>query len=36
VIDGDPLADLSLLTDASRHMPLIMKNGRFVKNELQN
>jgi imidazolonepropionase-like amidohydrolase len=34
VVDGDPLADLSLLTRQGRHMPLIMKNGSFVKNEL--
>lgn len=31
VVDGDPLADLSLLTRQGRHMPLIMKDGAFVK-----
>ena len=31
VVDGDPLADLSLLTGQGRHMPAIMKGGRFVK-----
>ena len=31
VVDGDPLADLSLLTGQGRHMPLIMKGGAFVK-----
>ncbi|MET0256954.1 MAG: amidohydrolase family protein [Methylobacterium sp.] len=31
VIDGDPLADLSLLTDQGRHMPLILKDGAVVK-----
>jgi len=31
VVDGDPLADLSLLTHQGRHMPLIMKGGAFVK-----
>jgi len=36
VVDGNPLADLSLLANASRHMPLIMKDGHFVKNELQH
>jgi imidazolonepropionase-like amidohydrolase len=34
VVDGDPLADLSILTHQGRHMPLIMKNGLFIKNEL--
>ena len=34
VVDGDPLADLSLLTHQGRHMPMIMKSGGFVKNEL--
>ena len=34
VIDGDPLADISLLTNQGQHMPAIMKNGVFYKNEL--
>ncbi|MEN5081601.1 amidohydrolase family protein [Bosea sp. TWI1241] len=34
VVDGDPLADLALLTEQGRHMPLIMKGGDFIKNEL--
>jgi len=34
VVDGDPLADLSLLTGQGRHMPAIMVGGRFVKNTL--
>jgi imidazolonepropionase-like amidohydrolase len=34
VVDGDPLADLSLLTGQGRSMPAIMKDGRFVKREL--
>jgi imidazolonepropionase-like amidohydrolase len=34
VVDGDPLADLSLLTGQGQHMPAIMKAGRFVKNRL--
>ncbi|HVL71565.1 MAG TPA: amidohydrolase family protein, partial [Beijerinckiaceae bacterium] len=33
VVDGDPLADLSVLAEQSR-MPAVMKNGRFVKNDL--
>lgn len=32
VVDGDPLADLSLLTGQGRHMPLIMKGGEIVKH----
>ena len=31
VVDGDPLADLSLLTRQGAHIPLIMKNGAFAK-----
>ncbi len=31
VVDGDPLKDLALLTRQGRHMPVIMKNGRFEK-----
>jgi imidazolonepropionase-like amidohydrolase len=34
VVDGDPLVDLSLLTRQGRHMPVIMKNGDFIKNQL--
>jgi imidazolonepropionase-like amidohydrolase len=34
VVDGDPLADLSLLAGQGRHMPIIMKDGVFIKNEL--
>lgn len=34
VVDGDPLKDLSVLTGQGRHMPAIMKGGRFVKDEL--
>lgn len=34
VVDGDPLADLSLLTGQGRSMPAIMKAGRFFKHEL--
>jgi imidazolonepropionase-like amidohydrolase len=31
VVDGNPLADLSLLTGQGAHMPLIMKGGDFAK-----
>jgi imidazolonepropionase-like amidohydrolase len=34
VVDGDPLADLSLLTGQGRHLPIILKSGDFIKNEL--
>lgn len=35
VVDGDPLSDISLLQGDGAHMPLIMANGRVVKNALQ-
>jgi len=35
VVDGDPLKDLALLTRQGRHMPLIMRDGRPIKNEMQ-
>jgi imidazolonepropionase-like amidohydrolase len=35
VVDGDPLEDLSLLTEQGRHIPIIMKGGQFVKRELK-
>ncbi len=34
VVDGDPLADLGLLQEQGRHIPVIMKEGRFHKNRL--
>ena len=34
VIDGDPTQDLSVLQNEGEHMPLIMANGSFAKNEL--
>jgi imidazolonepropionase-like amidohydrolase len=34
LVDGDPLADLNLLGGQGRHMPVIMKDGRFHKNTL--
>jgi imidazolonepropionase-like amidohydrolase len=33
VVDGDPLRDLSLLTEQGRHLPAIVKDGQFIKNE---
>lgn len=34
VVNGDPLSDIALLQDDGAHMPLIMANGRPVKNLL--
>ena len=34
VVDGDPLSDLGLLQEQGRHIPVIMKDGRFCKNAL--
>ncbi len=34
VVDGDPLADLALLTHQGAHLSAIMQGGRFVKNAL--
>lgn len=34
VVAGNPLKDMSLLTGQGKHMPAIMKAGRFVKDEL--
>jgi hypothetical protein len=31
VVEGDPLADLSVLTGQGRHLSAIMLGGRFVK-----
>lgn len=35
VVDGNPLDDLGLLQEQGKHLPLIMKAGRVVKNTLQ-
>jgi imidazolonepropionase-like amidohydrolase len=34
LVDGDPLQDLGLLGGQGRHLPVIMKDGRFHKNTL--
>jgi len=34
VVDGDPLKDISLLTEQGRYMPIIMQDGNFIKNTL--
>jgi imidazolonepropionase-like amidohydrolase len=33
VVEGNPLADLSLLTGQGRHMPLILRAGRIAKRK---
>jgi len=35
VIDGDPLEDLTLMTDQGAHIPIIMQNGELIKNTLK-
>jgi imidazolonepropionase-like amidohydrolase len=34
LVKGNPLEDLTLLQQQGRHLPLIMKAGILVKNEL--
>lgn len=34
VVDGSPFEDLSLLADDGKHIPAIMKGGKFYKNRL--
>jgi imidazolonepropionase-like amidohydrolase len=34
VVDGDPLDDLELLTHQGRDLPIIMKDGEFIKNQM--
>ena len=34
VIDGDPIENLGLLQDQGAHLPVIMKGGKFFKNQL--
>jgi len=36
VVDGNPLEDLQLLQDQGAHLSVIMKNGKFYKNRLDN
>jgi imidazolonepropionase-like amidohydrolase len=35
VVDGNPLADLALLTGQGKHMQMIMQGGRMIKNRLR-
>ena len=34
LVDGDPLADLSVLADPESRFPVIIKNGQIIKNTL--
>lgn len=34
IIDGNPLKDITLLTEQGKHLKAILKDGKFVKNEL--
>jgi imidazolonepropionase-like amidohydrolase len=34
VVDGDPLKDIQLLAANGRHLPVIMRAGELIKNEL--
>lgn len=35
LVDGDPIADIKLLTDPARNLVVIMKDGKIYKNTLQ-
>lgn len=34
LVDGNPMEDISILAEKGAHIPLIMKGGEFVKNDL--
>jgi imidazolonepropionase-like amidohydrolase len=34
VVEKDPLKDISVLAEQGRYMSAIMKNGEFIKNQL--
>ncbi len=34
LINGDPLKDISVLTDPNKNLALIMKDGKIYKNSL--
>lgn len=36
LIDGDPVADIALITDPEKNMVVIMKDGKIFKNTLRN
>ncbi len=35
LVDGDPVANLELVTDPDKNFKLIMKDGKIYKNTLQ-
>ena len=35
LVDGDPLADISLIADPHRNFVVIMKDGKLVKNQVR-
>jgi imidazolonepropionase-like amidohydrolase len=36
LIDGDPVANIALITDPEKNMVVIMKDGKIFKNTLRN
>ncbi|WP_245746804.1 metal-dependent hydrolase family protein [Paraburkholderia lycopersici] len=34
IVDGDPFADIGLLADPERNLKVVMKDGRFYRNDL--
>ena len=34
LVDGDPIADIALLSDPSKNLLVIMKDGRIVRDTL--
>ena len=36
LIDGDPVADIALITDPQKNMVVIMKDGKIFKNTLRH
>ena len=35
VVDGNPLDDIGLLLNQGQHLPIIMRDGRIYKDELE-
>jgi imidazolonepropionase-like amidohydrolase len=36
LIDGDPVANIALITDPEKNMLVIMKDGKIYKNSIRN
>jgi imidazolonepropionase-like amidohydrolase len=34
LVDGDPIADISIVADPAKYFAVIMKNGKVYKNSL--